>query len=270
MRAIFSYWGAKNTLRKTILSLIPENYNAYIECFAGSAAVFWAKKPSVPEVLNDTNDFVIALYKSVIHHREELEEALKDVLYSEYHFKLAKEIYFSKEKHSDIIKAQAFYIGTALSMNGNLFSGFSLWTSSPRNHPKQLQIQKAHLLSEEVQRRLENVSILSRDAVRVVEKYGVNSKAFIYADPPYFNADMGHYGGYSEEDFKNLLDAFSKVKCKFLLSSYPSDMLTEYIEKYNWRCKNIDMLLTPSNKSDKMKTEVLTANYPLNSTAELF
>ena len=85
-------------------------------------------------------------------------------------------------------------------------------------------------------------------------------------DPPYFNADMGHYGGYSEDDFIRLLDVLSGVEGKFLLSSYPGEALAEYTARNNWRTINIDM--TRSAGGGK-KTEVLTMNYSRSTPRQL-
>jgi len=41
----------------------------------------------------------------------------------------------------------------------------------------------------------------------------------------------GHYEGYSKEDFKELLDRLSEIKERFLLSSYPSEILSEYSQR---------------------------------------
>jgi len=93
--------------------------------------------------------------------------------------------------------------------------------------------------------------------------------AFHYVDPPYIDVNQGHYSGYTRTDYKNLLETLSKVKGKFLLSSYPSDLLTEYTAKYGWYKKYVTKPLCASKsengKTRRQKTEVLTANYPINS-----
>lgn len=90
---------------------------------------------------------------------------------------------------------------------------------------------------------------------------------FVYADPPYIDSNQGHYGGYTHEHFRRDLDALAGMKGKFLLSSYPSDILTEYITKYGWYTKEIVMTLNAGNgavlKTRGTKIEVLTANYPI-------
>lgn len=72
---------------------------------------------------------------------------------------------------------------------------------------------------------MKNTTIFCRDAIRVIEAVDCED-VLHYCDPPYFNSDCGHYSGYSEEDFIALLDCLSAVKGKFVLSSYPSEVLT--------------------------------------------
>lgn len=96
-------------------------------------------------------------------------------------------------------------------------------------------------------------------------------KAFFYCDPPYFNSDCGHYDGYGKEDFEMLLKTLSGIKGKFLLSSYPSDILNEYVKKHSWSQKTIEQTVSVANattKNPKKKTEVMTANYDLSNPTE--
>ena len=87
--------------------------------------------------------------------------------------------------------------------------------------------------------------------------------SFFYLDPPYFNSDCGHYDGYSKDDFENLLKALSKVRGKFLLSSYPSDILAEFTARHGWQQKSIEqhVSINRGGANGKRKTEVLTWNY---------
>jgi DNA adenine methylase len=101
----------------------------------------------------------------------------------------------------------------------------------------------------------------------VLEFYNTDD-AFHYVDPPYINTNQGHYQGYSETDYQRLLDTLSRTKGKFLLSSFPSEILDGYIKKYGWHTKQFSKTLSarkviPGKSRDVRKTEVLTANYPL-------
>lgn len=67
----------------------------------------------------------------------------------------------------------------------------------------------------------------------------------------------------TEADFEALLKVLSKVKGKFLLSSYPSTILTDYTKRFGWHQESLTMDVTVAAKSGKrkQKTEVLTRNY---------
>jgi len=99
--------------------------------------------------------------------------------------------------------------------------------------------------------------LLSRDS----------ADTFAYIDPPYIDSNQGHYGGYTHDHFIRDLNAVKKMKGKFLLSSYPSDILNQYIVENGWYTKTIEKTLSASNGAKlinrKKKIEVLTANYPI-------
>lgn len=105
--------------------------------------------------------------------------------------------------------------------------------------------------------------VLLADALYVINsRDGANS--FFYCDPPYYNSNLGHYNGYSEQDFENLLKLLSKIEGKFLLSSYPSALLDKYTIKFKWHNKKIEQRVTAAGADKGLKKiEVLTANYKI-------
>jgi DNA adenine methylase len=107
-------------------------------------------------------------------------------------------------------------------------------------------------------RRLERTSIFCRDAVSVIKLTDTRT-TFHYVDPPYINTDMGHYPDYTEADFIRLLDTLSGIGGKFMLSSFPSEILADYTQRFKWRTVNINMA---RSAGEGRKTEVLTMNYP--------
>lgn len=88
-----------------------------------------------------------------------------------------------------------------------------------------------------------------------------SKETFFYCDPPYLNSDQGHYGGYSENDFKLLLDTLVKIKGKFLLSSYPHPLLNQYIKKYQWKTKQVKKSVWVTKNTNKQKIELMVFNY---------
>lgn len=69
---------------------------------------------------------------------------------------------------------------------------------------------------------------------------------------------------YTEDDFKALLTAFKGMEGKFMLSSYPSPVLSAFIAKNGWKSEQFSMKVAVTGigkKPKKDKVEVITYNY---------
>ncbi|MFK8273693.1 DNA adenine methylase, partial [Capnocytophaga canimorsus] len=110
--------------------------------------------------------------------------------------------------------------------------------------------------------RLKYVQIENNDASAVIASHDTEY-TFIYCDPPYVGANQGHYGGYTQEYFNELLSSLSKIKGKFLLSSYQNEYLLKYVNEFGWHQKEISLHLGTSKTAGKKRIEVLTANYEI-------
>lgn len=62
LRTPITYYGGKQRMLGYILPLIPD-HTLYVEAFSGGAAVFFAKKPSKAEVINDLRGDVVNFYR---------------------------------------------------------------------------------------------------------------------------------------------------------------------------------------------------------------
>jgi DNA adenine methylase len=135
-----------------------------------------------------------------------------------------------------------------------------MWSYSVKK-PSKYIANKKDAFVEAYAERLKYVQLECDDALRVI-KTRDKVDTFFYIDPPYFNSDMGHYGDYNARDFEDLLSLLSQLKGKFLLSSYPSELLTKYTEQNGWHTQTIELAIATSSKGKK-KMEVLTANYAI-------
>jgi len=264
MKTPITYWGGKQQLVPEILKMIPI-HRQYNEPFFGGGAVFFAKKPSEIEFINDINGEMVNFYRILKKKFEELKEEVDCTLHSEYQHQQARDIYVAPLDHSGIMRAWAVWMLSKQSIYSILSNQWSV--SIDKNKATQLQKAK-EAFTIAYARRLERTSIFARDAISVIESTDTPT-TFHYCDPPYFNADMGHYGGYTETDFKGLLNALSKVSGRFLLSSYPSGILSEYVTQYGWKYREIEM---QRSAGSGRKVEVFTWNYSENSPrqGELF
>lgn len=118
--------------------------------------------------------------------------------------------------------------------------------------------------------RLQNVQIENTEALRIIRSRD-HKGAFHYCDPPYFNSDFGHYEGYSKSDFGDLLRTLQSIDGKFMMSSYPSDILGDYTKENGWFAMKVEQTVSVANGTGgtgKKKVEVITANYDLNNPRE--
>ena len=260
MKTPISYYGGKQMMLRYILPNIPK-HEVYIEPFVGGGAVFWAKEPSKLEILNDTNRELINFYDVLKNDFVSLEKEVKISLHSRDLHRRAWVVYNNPEMFSSIKRAWAIWILSAQGFGGMLSESWG--RDKTQNKTVKMIKNKRENFSENFAIRLQEVELESRDAIKII-KTTQHKNSFIYADPPYYNADMGHYDGYTIEDFEMLLDALSNIEGKFLLSSYPSKILDEYVKKNNWCQFSIEMTVAISNKR-KRKVEVLTANYPISN-----
>ncbi|GAA4275940.1 DNA adenine methylase [Aquimarina mytili] len=257
-----TYYGGKQALTKLILSLIPK-HNLYCEPFVGGGAVFFAKEPSAVEVINDLNGNVVNFYQVCKQDFPKLNKLIQATPHSRKLHKEAAEI-LRRDKEKDKIKrAWAFWVQTNMSFSARIFGGYAYERQS--NGISKTIFNKKQTFTKEICNRLDLVDIECNDALKVIESRDT-PESFFYIDPPYFNSDMGHYKGYSEHDFKELLEVISKIKGKFLLSSYPSDILEKYRTKNKWFQHSVEKRIAVTKQTKKKKTEVLTANYDIQKT----
>lgn len=260
-----TYYGGKQKLAKTIIELIPDHHT-YCEPFFGGGAVLFAKNPSTIEVINDTNGDLINFYRVVKTKFKQLQKEVKATLHSrKEHRYAAKVILQFPELFNDVKRAWAIWV-LANQSYGSLIEESSTWgyDKSKNTTAKRLH-HKRENFTNEYAKRLEKVQIENVDALRVIETRD-SEKTFFYCDPPYYNSDCGHYNGYSLQDYENLLKKLSEIKGKFLLSSYPNELLEKYAKQNKWFMKKIEMPLSIVAKygRGKRKTEVLVGNYEIN------
>jgi DNA adenine methylase len=259
LKTPITYYGGKQTMLKYLLDLIPE-HRLYCEPFFGGGALFFAKEKAEVEVINDVNGEVINFFKVLKTKFSELQKEVQSTLHSRELYKKALEIYRHPKKYSDVQRAWALWTATNQGFAGMIGS----WGFGKTNSKEKAVAQKRDDFINAYEQRLRTVQVENNDALKVIAR--CNEKdAFLYCDPPYIGSDQGHYSGYTEAQYKKLLDALAKFKGKFLLSSYPSKILTQYVRKYGWRTKKVEKYVAVTKLTDKRKTELLVFNYDAKS-----
>lgn len=260
MKPPLTYYGGKQKLVSTLLPLIPK-HTLYAEPYSGGAALFFSKEPSDSEVLNDTNKELINFYKVLQQDFVNLEKHIRISLHSRTLHKDAGTIYNNPHLFDDIKRAWAVWVLAAQSFSSMLDG---TWGFDKQSNTTSKKIHnKRESFTEEYAIRLQNVQLECADALYVIQSRDT-AESFFYCDPPYFNSNCGHYRGYTEDDFRKLLELLSRIKGKFVLSSYPSGILSRYIQEYGWAYRQIEQGVTVNKGyGKKTKIEVITANFEI-------
>ena len=240
-----------------ILPLIPE-HTIYTEAFFGGGAVFWAKKPVKNEIINDFNANVYIFYKILQTRFVELQTLVQQSVVSREAYKAALVIYHAPFAFTEVQQAWAFWYATNCGYSNQI--GNCRITTNSKNATA--LTNRIATFTDTYSARLQGVQIDNNDATEVIARHDTLS-TFHYIDPPYVGAKQGHYGGYEQAHFNELLATLANVKGKFLLSSYHNPQLTQYVQQHGWYQKEVSMHLGSSNSAGKKRTEVLTANYTI-------
>jgi DNA adenine methylase len=256
-----SYYGGKQKLLSTILTKIP-NHNLYCEPFLGGAAIFFGKEPSAVEVINDTNKELMNFYRICKEKFLDLQSLVRITLHSRKAHQDAKIINANPHLFTDVQRAWAVWVLSSQSFSAML-DGTWGYDITKRTTTKRIS-NKREQFTEDLAIRLQDAQIECADALYIIQSRD-SVDSFFYCDPPYFNSDCGHYDGYTQDDFENLLKALKMIRGKFLLSSYPSPSLMKWAKEnclYQW---SLEMGVSVNHKSGylKRKVEVLTANYEI-------
>jgi DNA adenine methylase len=126
MKPPLTYYGGKQKLAKTINQLIPE-HRIYVEPFFGGGAVFFAKNPSLLEVINDTNGELMNFYKVMKTKFTRLEKEISITLRSRDAYRKAKVIYHNPDMFDEIKRAWAVWTLANKTKDGSLKRIWNVW-----------------------------------------------------------------------------------------------------------------------------------------------
>lgn len=201
----FRYAGGKFYARKLILEHIP-HHDIYIEPFAGGASIFFAKPKAEFSILNDLDKDLINVYEIIRDNPEDLINFLKkrSASISRIPESLIKDIdigqplpackklhnFFKNEyvPRNNIEKAGRWYYLNRTSYSGimnfqNMYWGYGdKFSMQPKNWP--MNIRRAS-------KKLQNVKFSYFDFEMIIDE--APDGAFLFIDPPYFNADQDKF-----------------------------------------------------------------------------
>ena len=263
MKTPITYYGGKQQMAKTIIGMIPK-HKIYCEPFFGGGAIFFAKAPSFLEAINDKNDLIITFYRQCVTNFDALNQKIQATLHSESEHRRAKEIYNNPSGHSDVDIAWAVWCVTNMSIMATPRGGWKRDNGTGGSHIGVSMAKHRQNFTDKIKERLQYVQISCCDALDVIRQRDTK-ETFFYLDPPYINCDQKHYRGYTEEDFRQLLELLTEIERKFILSNFWSDLLSQYVEKTGWNYQVFDKkcMIPAFIKKPRRKQEILVYNFTI-------
>jgi DNA adenine methylase len=262
MKTPITYYGGKQRLLKRILPLIPP-HRLYAEPFAGREARYSSPR-SLAEIGGAQRHQRPArdLLPSGRADFKRLRKRILATLHSRDLHKYAGIVYAYPHFFSKVDVAWSVWTLSATSFAASLEGTFG-YDKTRGTMAKRIANKKGNF-TDSVSRRLQNATIESRDALETRSAAGTARIPSSTAIPPTSTPTWRIIRAIREKDFERLLEVLSRVKGRFLLSSYPSEVLSRYRERHGWYSVSHRQAVAVHAKAKKQKEEVLTANYPID------
>jgi DNA adenine methylase len=253
-------WGSpagKKRLAERLVALLPA-HKTYVEPFAGSAAVLFAKEPAETEVINDADQEIVQAYRIIKRITQKQLERLRRLSWTgdEATFKRL----IDASPSDDVGWLHRFLYLTHFSYGKMRGKSFSPSTQG-------IEARTVERV-ESFAPRLKQVHIHSGDYEKVVRKYDGPDTAF-FLDPPYpgYNVNVGE-SDFDEERFLGVLEA---LKGRFLMTYGVRGKLPALLAKAGYHIKRIR---TPRSIGSmrgvggpSVLTQLLVSNYKLTEKA---
>ncbi len=234
MIPVLKYPGAKWSLSSWIISNFPQGYEkmTYLEPYFGSGGIFFNKKRSKIETINDLDSNVVNLFKVIRERPEELANLIKFTPWSREEYRN------SYENTGDSLEdARRFIVRLWQAIGGKtsditgwsnnikpVDSGKGRWSKLDQNilgTTKRLQSEKQKIVQ------IENMT-----AVKLIERYN-QSYVFIYCDPPYILSTRSkriYANEMTDDDHIELLEVLKEHVGPVMISGYDHEIYNSMLD----------------------------------------
>ncbi len=238
MKAILKYPGSKWRISEWLLSHFPE-HKVYCEPFFGSGAVFFNKKPSYIETINDVDGNIVNLFRVCREQPEALAKAIEFTPFSREEYidcyDMSVDDKVERARRTLVRYHQSF--GTTNSCrkswrNVQTYGGprcATMWNYLPG-------------VILDCCKRLKNAQIENIDGVELIKRYN-HPDTLIYVDPPYLQSlrkKAMYIHEFEEIRHIELLYALKQSNSMIVLSGYDNDLYNEMLS--GWRTDTKDTL----------------------------
>jgi len=253
VRPPFGMPAGKNYLASQIIPYISP-HKIYVEPFCGSAAIFFKKSKAEESVLSDKNPEIVFALKYI---RDNDPEHIRKAV-DNYDWILTKERW-ERSLEYNIKDPDKRFCNFLYSVRGSFSNNRQDFRPSLQGKsikPKLIGLENQHEM-------LQGVTILNKDALKVISEYD-SPDTFFYIDPPYLESDaLPSKERFGEEQWQQLSNLLKKIKGKFILSTDKAGL--KYFDKFETKTIKRTSYFQKTNQSGKFDTynEYIIANFPL-------
>jgi DNA adenine methylase len=225
-RPPFKTHGGKRYLAKFIIDQFPENYENmfYLEPYVGGGSIFFNKKRSGEECLNDLHPGIVQIFRALRDEPQEFIRRLKKLEYAQETF----DTHLKKTEFDDYLNHAVNEFVLRRMSRGGLKKHFS-WSKRKRGG-KPGDVNAWLTILEELPSlapELKSVYIMNECALKVIDVFN-DENTLLYADPPYLPETRVSQDAYEYdmtiEDHVKLADKLNSFKGKVILSGYNSKL----------------------------------------------
>ncbi len=255
---ILRYPGAKWKIARWIAGQFPD-HQVYLDPYFGSGAVFFHKKPSRVETINDIDGNIINLFRILRERLRDLVEIIKLTPWARDEFLQYIGPCGVLIKSGDPLEDARRFLVRCWQANGTRTSDRSGWRHDVQGHQGKNCARVWKEVPERIMAvadRLRDAQIENQPALQLIERYRY-PQVLIYADPPYvLSTRKGRMYAYemTDQDHIELLDHLNQHPGPVFLSGYDCDLYNDRLR--HWMRKTI---VTTAEKGQS-RQEVLWIN----------
>ena len=282
---LLKWVGAKQRLLPQLIPLLPREFNAYHEPFAGSAALFFALGLSGKRVhLNDVTAAVAVLYRVIQHQAQELKDMLA-AMAAEYTAAVAADGREGGKAYFDAVKQKYNERPPDTELAGMLvflmhFSFNSIYSESAKGKvrvfygPDRDKLDTRFYFPDRIDRAAEyfaanDVRASCGDFEQVLQDAAAGD--FVFLDPPYMGGTFTRYhaGDFTETDHLRVFAAFEELTrrgCTVLLTNANIPQVSQLYHGYTQVPLTLPRTLQRKHSRAPAPHELAIMNYPLPSS----
>jgi DNA adenine methylase len=266
MKPPIAYYGGKTSMAPWIVEHFPAHFH-YVEPFAGSLAVLFAKGPSPMETVNDLDRDLMTWWRVLRNRPADLERVCALTPHSRLEHAVAYE-----NVDDELEQARRVWVRLSQGRAGTLRkTGWRHYVrpTGTTSMPEYLAayVERVAYCAE----RLHEVSLECRPAAEVIAVYGPERDCLLYIDPPYLTStrtsvNYRHEMG-AEAQHRELAEQLFDCDAAVVLSGYASALYDELYADWD-RVER--RTYTGQARTRSARIEVLWSNRPINHQAALF